>query len=92
MLSIGGWNVGSAEYSQMAKDPVKRSLFVESLVPFLTEYGFMGLDLDWEYPGSRPGSDLDVDMDDFTLLMQEVSEELHDHGLLLTTAVSGGKL
>ena len=90
MLSIGGWNAGSGEYSQMARDPVKRSLFIDSLVPFLTEYGFMGLDLDWEYPGSRPGSDLSIDMDDFTILMQEVSDALHANGLILTSAVSGG--
>ena len=92
MLSIGGWNAGSEEYSIMAKDPVKRQIFVDSLVPFLRTYGFMGLDLDWEYPGMRPGSDYDVDKEDFVILMNEVSDALHSEGMILTSAVSGGYL
>ena len=50
-LAIGGWNEGSKKYSEMAADPKKRKIFTASVVSFLQEHNFDGLDLDWEYPG-----------------------------------------
>ncbi len=90
MLSIGGWNAGSAEYSQMAKDPDAMQTFVDSVVPYLEKYGFVGLDLDWEYPGSREGADADVDKDNFVKLTSMLSEELHDADMLFTMAIAAG--
>ncbi len=90
MLSIGGWNAGSGEYSIMAKDPEKRRAFVDSVPPYLKEYGFVGLDLDWEYPGSREGADAEVDKANFVILSEELSAALKAEGLLLTTAVAAG--
>lgn len=88
LLSIGGWNSGSGQWSEMAVDPAKRKTFVDSCMHLLDRFDFDGLDFDWEYPGSRPGSDEEHDKEDFTLLIQELGAALHSKGKLLTAALS----
>jgi chitinase len=51
LVAIGGWNVGSAKFSQLAKQPEKRSAFAKEAREFVLKHGFDGLDVDWEYPG-----------------------------------------
>lgn len=89
LLSIGGWNEGSEKYSKMAADDASRQEFASSCVQFLQKYGFDGLDLDWEYPGSRGG--VPEDKQNYVLLLQELKKQLEPQGLLLTAAVSAGK-
>ena len=88
MLSIGGWNAGSGRFSSMASKPERRKIFIESVIPFLQRYGFEGLDFDWEYPGALEGSDPDHDMENFSILIEELSAELKKHNLLLSAAVT----
>ena len=89
MIAIGGWNEGSTKYSQMAKSRKKRSKFVKSAVEFLKKYNFDGLDLDWEYPGKRGGSN--DDKKNFILLAKELKEAFAEPGLLLSAAIGAGK-
>ena len=87
---LGGWNAGSKKFSEMAADPAKRQIFLDSIVPFVKEYGFEGVDLDWEYPGSRDTIDEAGDKENFSVLCKMMSELLHEHGLLFTAALSPG--
>jgi GH18 family chitinase len=50
-LSIGGWTL-SEGFGWMAGDATRRKAFVDSVVRFLQEFNFDGIDIDWEYPGS----------------------------------------
>jgi len=88
LISIGGWNTGSGQWSQMAKDPEKRKIFIESSVKMTKTFDFDGIDFDWEYPGDRQGSDPEHDKEHFTLLVEEFSAALHAENKILTAATS----
>ena len=70
-LAVGGWNEGSEKYSDMAQYESTRATFISSAVNFLQQYGFDGLDIDWEYPGSRDGSRPE-DRENFVSLVKEM--------------------
>ncbi|XP_054159586.1 acidic mammalian chitinase-like [Oppia nitens] len=78
------------KYSMMASRPESRKIFVDSVVEFIERYGFDGLDLDWEYPGSRGGKP--EDKRNLVELLRELKAAFTPKGYLLTSAVSAGKL
>ena len=49
VLSVGGWGAGG--FSPAVATPHGRELLASTLVDIAEDYGFDGIDLDWEYPG-----------------------------------------
>ncbi|XP_060526893.1 acidic mammalian chitinase-like [Cylas formicarius] len=86
VVAIGGWNEGSLKYSVMASTATSREEFANNALKFLAYYGFDGLDLDWEYPGSRGG--ISDDKGNFALLLGAVREKFEPWGFQLSIAVS----
>lgn len=80
MLSIGGWE-DSGNFPQVASEPISRTRFARSCVDVIREYGFHGIDIDWEYPGLEAHNGTPADKANFTLLLQEVRDSLDAHTL-----------
>ncbi|KAK7113445.1 chitinase-3-like protein 1 [Littorina saxatilis] len=95
LLAVGGWNMGSASFTAMVANETSRQDFADHSITFLTQNGFDGLDLDWEYPGNR-GSPAD-DKQKFTALVKQLRMTYDTYAassgqtLLLTAAVAAGK-
>ncbi|TYP73965.1 glycosyl hydrolase family 18 protein [Paenibacillus methanolicus] len=83
LISVGGWG-GSAQFSNAALNETNREIFAASAVQFIVQYGFDGIDIDWEYPvagGAAGNINRPEDKTNFTLLMQKLREKLNAQSL-----------
>lgn len=91
--AVGGWNFGTERFTAVCKDENTMRHFAKTSVTFLRKYEFDGLDIDWEYPGSR-GSPPE-DKAKFPRLIEIMLEEFNKDPtpgdrLMITAGVSGG--
>jgi chitinase len=78
LISVGGWT-WSGNFSTMAATAAARQAFAQSCVQFVVQYGFDGVDLDWEYPvsGGLPGNQTSpADAANYTLLLAAMRSAL----------------
>lgn len=84
IISVGGWD-WSGRFSDVALTDASRTTFADSCVNFIVQYGFDGVDIDWEYPVSG-GLSTNVrraeDKTNFTLLMQKLREKFDARGVI----------
>ncbi|KAH9919452.1 glycosyl hydrolases family 18-domain-containing protein [Epithele typhae] len=52
LLSVGGWTYSQSGHFNFVTDASKRATFVSSAVSMVENYGFDGIDIDFEYPSA----------------------------------------
>jgi chitinase len=88
LISVGGAS-HSTNFAAVSADANTRVHFAQSCVQFITQNGFDGIDIDWEFPRA-------TDSENFTALLQALRSQLADQGAadgreyLLTIAASSG--
>lgn len=83
-LSIAG---ASAQFASMSASEGGRKIFIKDVMQKVRTYPLDGIDIDWEFPQSTNGTG-----QNFSLLMQELSDSLHVNGkYFLTAAITVGK-
>lgn len=88
-VSLGGWSYEDvpleAAFREGTDTPEKISTLAEEITARAIEFGFDGVDVDWEYPRTNDGS-----KEQYEALLRLLHEKLKPRGMLLTAAVLGG--
>ncbi|KAL8946784.1 MAG: hypothetical protein Q9222_006862, partial [Ikaeria aurantiellina] len=76
-IAIGGFDFSDpgatrTTWSDLAGNQGSRAAFISSLKTFMTTYGFQGVDIDWEYPGTPERGGKRADTVNFVSLVQEM--------------------
>jgi len=81
MAALGGASADGNVISQVVNNANSRAQLANNIVNFALQYGFNGIDLDWEYP---------TDKNAFTELLKLLRPKFDKNGLILSAAVSAG--
>ncbi|KAH7202713.1 glycoside hydrolase superfamily [Fusarium redolens] len=93
-IAIGGYDMSNEKapthttWSDMVSTKANRAAFIASVRDYMDEYGFTGVDLDWEYPGEpkRGGRKL-ADTRNLSMLLKEMRAAYGSkYGISLTLA------
>ena len=89
LIAVGGWNFDQTRFSNVASTSAKRTAFANSVVTFLEDNNFDGIDIDWEYPVTRQGTP--ADYANYPLLCEALRQAFDNAGhtdWLITIATS----
>lgn len=87
VLSLGGGGESPrAAYVSVTQNESTRKVLIDNIIKLVNEYGFDGVDLDWETPTSAQAKY-------FTLFAKELNEALkkNNPNHILTAAITGGR-
>jgi GH18 family chitinase len=81
LIAVGGWEQ-SQGFIRATATPKTRKYFIENVHRFLKQYGFDGVDYDWEHPANA------TEEDAYGLLFRETKQAFRAENLLVTTALA----
>lgn len=88
-IAVGGWDYEGIRledtFSQATDTKEKRIHLADEIIALCDEYGFDGIDIDWEYPRVAKGSGKQYEE-----MMLYLAEKVHAKGKILTSAVISG--
>lgn len=89
LLAVGGWSYNDTPleptFVSATDSPEKIKKFGDAIIKMCNDYGFDGIDMDWEHPRADGKS-----KQQYKDLMVYLSKELHKQDKLLTAAVLSG--
>ncbi|KAF7557956.1 hypothetical protein G7Z17_g343 [Cylindrodendrum hubeiense] len=85
LIALGGWTFSDpgtwqSVFPDVVSSQVNRDTFIQNLLGFLSEYGYDGVDFDWEYPGADDRGGSDVDAANYVALLQELQAAIELSG------------
>lgn len=85
MIALGGWTFNDpgawqSVFPTMVSNQANRKTFIDNLLGFLSEYGYDGVDFDWEYPGADDRGGSDSDGANYAQLLKELKEVIAASG------------
>ncbi|KAM5380330.1 hypothetical protein ACJZ2D_003432 [Fusarium nematophilum] len=96
-ISFGGWTFNSpgpsaSTFSNLVKYPSAQRKFIESLVSFVSTFGFDGVDIDWRHPGARDRGGREADYVNYPKFLAKLRKALGSmpgqRGLTITLPAS----
>lgn len=88
-ISLGGWSYEDipleATFREGTNTPEKIASMAEEITSMALDFGFDGVDVDWEYPRTGDGS-----KEQYETLVRLLHDKLKPRGMLLTAAVIAG--
>lgn len=88
-ISLGGWSYEDipleATFREATNTPGKIAVLADEIVAMAEEFGFDGVDVDWEYPRTGDGS-----KEQYEAFISLLHDKLKPKGMLLTAAVLAG--
>lgn len=88
-ISLGGWSYADipleATFREGTNTPEKIAILAEEIVAMAEDFGFDGVDVDWEYPRTGDGS-----KEQYEAFIGLLHDKLKPKGMLLTAAVLAG--
>jgi chitinase len=103
-FSVGGWTL-SGQFSSVMANPQTRAAFVRNVLNFANQYGFDGVDIDWEYPVVGGNTDAAMagvnyvevnrgspsDAINFVLMLKELREAVNAEAMVNPRTKTGKK-
>ncbi|CEJ93482.1 hypothetical protein VHEMI09064 [[Torrubiella] hemipterigena] len=85
MIALGGWTFSDpgpwqSVFPTMVSSKENRATFINNLLSFLVEFGYDGVDFDWEYPGADDRGGSKDDAKNYSLLLEELRAAIKASG------------